>query len=96
MANRHGDVAWLGEGPQTQTQPTKFWKHVSSLTKHTSYTIHLYVHGTDVVKPVQAAEDPAKRLQSVRHTPVRCQSGQFSTYYLAVAFNFQIRHFEKP
>jgi hypothetical protein len=63
-------------------------------TKHSSYTIHLYINGTDVVELVEVAEVLAKRLQSARNTTVGCHSGLLSIDYLAVASHFRIRHFE--
>jgi len=52
------------------------------------------MNGNGVVKSVEAAEVLAKRLQSVRHTPVGCHSRLLSNDYLAVASSFRIRHSE--
>ena len=63
--------------------------------KHNSYTIHLAVNGTDVVKPVKVAKVIAKHVQSVYNTSstVGCNSGLLSSDFFTVASHFQIRHF---
>jgi hypothetical protein len=43
-----------------KTQPSKFWRYVSSVRKQNSYTIHLDVNGTNIVEPTEVAETFAK------------------------------------
>jgi hypothetical protein len=46
-----------------KTQPSKFWKYVSSFTKHNSHAFHLDINDTDVVDPTDVAEAFAKHFR---------------------------------
>jgi hypothetical protein len=43
-------------GDDLKTNPSRFWKYVSSFRKQNSYTIHLDINSTSVVEPTGVAE----------------------------------------
>ena len=49
-------------GEHLKTQHTKFWKCVSSFTKHNSYIIHLAVNSTDVLDHLNSELNPIRHL----------------------------------
>jgi hypothetical protein len=67
-----------------KTQPSKFWRYVSSFRKRTLHTIYLDIYVTNVVEPTEVAEAFAKHFQSVYNTttPAGPYSGLLSSDFL--------------